>query len=189
MSITIEAVTDSDGEYRINCPWERIATLQRRIRCGDVGALWAVGTTVGRVALFGHPARFRAGSVSTFGFKLTTQIPYEYLHSTRDVDFANTEHFATVPLFDIDPRTVQASQPGLQGAAIRHYLTVPYEATGELFDKTRNASNDWPVVFKDVGSGELIVLQGHHRTTAALLAGRLVRARVVLGCLKKAGAQ
>lgn len=189
MSIAIEAVAGSDGEYRITCPWERIATLHRRVRCGDVGALWAVGATLGRAALFGHPARFRAGSVSTVGFKLTTQIPYEYRHSSRDVDFANTEHFATVPLFDIDPRTVRASQPGLQGAAMRHYLTVPYEATGELFDKTRNASNDWPVVLKDESSGELIVLQGHHRTTAALLAGRFVRARVVLGRLKKAGAR
>lgn len=183
--LSTEWNTLSDGEYQLNGEWDVIAELQRNLRGTGAPALWGVGATVGRATLFGHPRSFDGRSVRSFGLSLTAQIPFAHRHSAKDIDFSRTEKFGCVPLADVDPRYVEASQPGLQRAAIYHYLTVPYEATGELYDKTRNASNDWPVVFENEGSGDLIVLQGHHRAVCALLNGRRVRARIVRGRLRK----
>lgn len=181
----MECNTLSDGDYQLNCEWDVIAEIQRSLRDGGAPALWGVGATVGRATLFGRPRSFDGRSVRSFRLSLTAQIPFAYRYSARDIDFSRTEKFDCVPLADVDPRCVEASQPGLQRAALYHYLTVPYEATGELYDKTRNASNDWPVVFENERSGDRIVLQGHHRTVRALLTGRRVRARIVRGRLRK----
>ena len=175
--------SNSDGHYSIDCDWQEIAVLQRAIRANDLDALWGVGPGRGRAALFGRPTRFSGRHVAAFVMSPRTQIPFESrLGSAR----IHTAEFSGghVPLADVDPRTVEASQWGLQGAALNHYLTVPYEVTGQLFDQTRNPSNDWPNIFVDEESGTKIILQGHHRTTAALVSGRFIRARLVRGTLR-----
>ena len=174
----------SNGEYSIDCDWQEIAALQQAIRANDLDALWGVGSGRGRAALFGRPTRFDGRRVVSFGMSPRTRIPFESRLGQTQIKTAKLRgDFAS--LADVDPRTVQASQWGLQGAALYHYLTVPYEVTGQLFDQTRNPSNDWPHILVDEESGAKIILQGHHRTAAALLSGRFVRARLVRGTLKE----
>ena len=182
MTATITRV--SSDEFAIDCDWKEIAALQLALRERETAALWGVGTAMGRAALFGKAKRFEGRNVATFGMALTTQVPFHFRYSHADVDPKRTESFSLAPLTDVDPRTVEASQIGLQGGGLNHYLSVPYDVTGELFDKTRNTSNDWPVIFVDVETGVQVVQQGHHRTTAALLTGHFVRARVVHGRFK-----
>lgn len=183
MTATITKI--ASDEFVIDRDWKDVAELQSALRERDAAALWGVGADLGRAALFGKAKRFEGRNVASFSLALTTPVPYRFRFTHGHIDEARTESFSAVPLKDVDPRTVEASQFGLRSGGVNHYLTVPYDVTGELFDKTRNASNDWPVIFVDEDSGTKIVQQGHHRTTAALLVGQLVRARVVRGHFKE----
>lgn len=171
----------ADGDYTIDCDWQEIAALQRAIKDNNLGALWGVGPA----ALFGKPTRFDGRRVVRFGMSPKANLPFEHRYEPSHFAAAPQDLLGNAPLCDFDPRTVEASQWGLRSDGMRHYLTVPYEVTGELFDKSRNVSNDWPLIIVDEESGTKVILQGHHRTTAALLAGHLVRARIIRDRFKK----
>lgn len=183
MTATITHV--SNGEYSIDRDWQEIAALQRSIRANELSALWGVGSEHGRAAIFGKPTRFDGRRVVGFGMSPVAHLPFEYRYEQAHFGDAPRDLLGSAPLRDVDPRTVEASQWGLRADAMRHYFTVPYEATGELFDTSRNTSNDWPLIFIDEQSGTKVILQGHHRTTAALLSGRFVRARLIRGHIKR----
>lgn len=78
---------------------------------------------------------------------------------------------------DLDPRDVTATQPGITRAGVSYYMEDHYRRSGRTYAGPLDIGNKFPVVRKR--SGQLILLGGHHRTAAALLLGRAVRARVV----------
>ncbi|MEI6623050.1 MAG: hypothetical protein WCP28_14195 [Actinomycetes bacterium] len=182
MSAVIERV--GPEEYRISCGWSPVNAVCRALHDGRASALWGVGEAIGRAALFGRPTSFRGRDVDTFSLSPRAAIPYPREHNVSDVDAHDDESYLTVGLADIDPRILHASQWGLRHDALFHYLHRPYEATGELFDNSRDVCNDWPVVFGDVRSPLRMIWQGHHRSTAALIMGRSVRGRLVRGQLR-----
>lgn len=78
---------------------------------------------------------------------------------------------------DFDPRLLSANQPHILSAGVRHYLTNQ----PELYADKENVGNQLPFVYVKKGTGQGIILAGHHRATAALLKGKPLRARTVLG--------
>lgn len=88
-------------------------------------------------------------------------------------------------LRDVDPRTLQSTQPQVTRAGVRHYASGEYEKSGTTFADQGNAGNRFPVVYARAREGsdvaDHIILSGHHRAVAALINGRPLRARVVEG--------
>lgn len=169
----------AEGESR------KIMELKGRLHLKEVDALWGAGPRIGYLAIFGRPVKYQGRDVAEFGTALVSSVPFPYRNDQRDVDFKQATSELNVPLVDLDPRRLEASQYGLRRAALLHYLKDTYDITGQLFDRGRNESNDWPVVFEDSVSQRLIILQGHHRSTAALIGGRFVRARLIQGKFKE----
>lgn len=87
------------------------------------------------------------------------------------------------PVEDLDPRTLKSSQTGITRAGVEHYLGEDYSRTGRTYADQQQPGNRIPVVYrrKDGDRVEPIILSGHHRAAAALLAGRQFRAKVVDG--------
>ena len=83
-----------------------------------------------------------------------------------------------VDLMDVDPRELYCSQPWILRHHVGYYLTGAWELTGRPSADVAEEHNRFPVVVRN-RAGRLLVLSGHHRTAAALLAGRPLRARVV----------
>jgi hypothetical protein len=83
-------------------------------------------------------------------------------------------------LEELDPRTLSRTQPGLQRAALKFYFGDEYRLTGEPYADKTNIGNRYPLIYKR-DDGTNMILSGHHRATAALLKGKLLRARVVEG--------
>lgn len=83
------------------------------------------------------------------------------------------------PVSDIDPRELRATQPTVTRAGVAYYLGHDYEHTGQTFADQHQAGNRVPVVYDR--DGDKIILSGHHRATADLLAGRQFRAKLVEG--------
>lgn len=84
----------------------------------------------------------------------------------------------------IDPRLLWCSQPGLTWAGVDHYLHHDtYARTGTTWADQGDAGNLRPVVYiRTAHDGRRgIILSGHHRSAAALLAGRPVLGIVVDG--------
>jgi hypothetical protein len=164
---------------------DHVVAKQAALRQEGAGSLWGIGPAAGRLVLFGRPSKFEGRRVVSFSRAPTTSVPFPYNFDQRDVDFDRTDSYRSVPLVDLDPRELEASQHGIQSGALSFYLAGSYDVSGELFDKSRNASNDWPIVFADEDSGIRVILQGHHRTTAALLVGCHVRARLIRGWFRR----
>ncbi len=84
-------------------------------------------------------------------------------------------------LQEVDPRELWCSQPGLVRSGVAHYLTDEWRRIGRTWADQHIRSNQYPLVYVD--SGRRIILAGHHRSAAALLAGTPVLARLVDGPL------
>ena len=100
-------------------------------------------------------------------------------------------HPPAVELERLDPRELLATQPGVQRPAVEHYLGPFYRELGVPFAEPHSPGNKYPVVYRYVrpldGRREVMILAGHHRSTAALLQGRRVLARVVEGPVRLKG--
>src|SRR5690606_21472924 len=87
-----------------------------------------------------------------------------------------------VGLVDVDPRTVHCSQPWLVREHVEYYLTGRWELSGRTSADQHLAANRFPIIVPN-RHGKLVIVSGHHRTAAALLQGRPVRARIAAtGC-------
>ena len=78
----------------------------------------------------------------------------------------------------VDPRTLVCSQPGLVRSGVAHYLTDAWRLLGRTYADQSVRANQYPLVY--ARGDERIILAGHHRSAAALLAGTPVLARVVI---------
>lgn len=83
------------------------------------------------------------------------------------------------PVSDVDPRELHATQPAVTRAGVSYYLGDEYDHTGQTYGDQQQAGNRVPVVYDREGTK--MILSGHHRATAALLAGRQFRAKLVEG--------
>lgn len=82
-------------------------------------------------------------------------------------------------LTDVDPRNLHSTQPNITRGGVDYYMGDEYEKTGTTFADQGNAGNRFPVVYEREGVN--VLLSGHHRATAALLQGRPLPARRVVG--------
>ncbi len=81
-------------------------------------------------------------------------------------------------LVDIDTSELWCSQPWVLRSHVRYYLTDEWERTGRTSADMHVRANRYPLLYVDQ-RGRTIILAGHHRSLAATLLGRPVRARVV----------
>jgi hypothetical protein len=173
-----------NDEYEFDSDWQDVAKAKKAIRERNVPGFTGVGDEIGRAALFGSASKFEGRKVTAITMQPVTSVPYE--QGKANVDWDKTEKINRVPLQTVNPdelSNIHASQPGLQHAALKHYMS-PNQFGGALFDKSQSESNDFPVVFDNEETGERTLLSGHHRTTAAILQGRELRARVIRGRTK-----
>lgn len=76
-----------------------------------------------------------------------------------------------VRLSAFDPRTLHATQSGVTKPGVDYYMGDRYAATGRTYADQNAAGNRYPVIYRQPRTGELLILSGHHRATAALLDG------------------
>lgn len=119
-----------------------------------------------------------------------TSTPFPRAGQRKDRQMVDQEtvakHLKNPPvLTDVDPRTLQSTQPAITRGGVKHYLSGEYERTGATYADQGNAGNRYPVVYARSREGtstvDNILLSGHHRAAAALIKGQPVRARVVEG--------
>lgn len=78
----------------------------------------------------------------------------------------------------LDSETLWASQPSITRAGVEYYLSDTWFRTGVTYADKTSEFNRLPVVEARPG-GVNVILNGHHRSCAALLSGRRVLARLV----------
>jgi 2'-5' RNA ligase len=92
---------------------------------------------------------------------------------------------------DFDPRHLEGTQPGIQRAALQHYMGDDYKRTGQTYADPANKGNKHPVVYTYnhpvTGEEHHMLLSGHHRATAALLKGEMLHARQIRGPVTRRG--
>lgn len=102
-------------------------------------------------------------------------IPYEkglvHAELERPIRSANVREF--------DPRHVLGSQPSIVAHITRHYLEGGRNAP--IHSDQENVGNQMPFVYVHRNTGELRLLTGHHRASAALLRGEPLVARYTIG--------
>ncbi|MCD9624231.1 hypothetical protein [Rhabdothermincola salaria] len=124
-----------------------------------------------------------AGDIdAVFGHHDRTVVPWPTAprkkHDPRvDPDLVHRVLAGPPTLADIDPRDLYASQPWVVRQHVAYYLTGRWERTGTTSADVWSAFNRYPVVHIDA-QGRHILFGGHHRSMAALLEGRPLRARV-----------
>jgi hypothetical protein len=82
-----------------------------------------------------------------------------------------------VELVDLDSRDLRCSQPSLVREHVAYYLTGRWEFSGRTSADQHAEHNRFPLIVNN-HAGRSLILAGHHRTAAALIGGRPVRARV-----------
>lgn len=83
-------------------------------------------------------------------------------------------------LHEVDPRTLLATQGGLDRAGVLHYLGSAFADIGLTYADHDSVGNADPVVYLRARDGARLILAGHHRASAALLRGRPLLARLVV---------
>lgn len=78
----------------------------------------------------------------------------------------------------VDPKTVKTQQGFVTREGVAYYLTPKYKQTGETFADPTDRGNRFPMVWKKP-SGDMVILSGNHRFTAALIEGRPQQAIVI----------
>lgn len=78
----------------------------------------------------------------------------------------------------VDPKTVKTQQGFVTREGVAYYMTPKYKQTGETFADPTDRGNRFPMVWKKP-NGDMVILSGNHRFTAALIEGRNQDAIVV----------
>ena len=127
-------------------------------------------------------------------FETVIPFPYSAYAKLYKKDLVTSRlacHPSARELERIDPRLLLATQPGLQRPAIEYYLGDKYRTLGRPFAEPHNPGNKYPVIYRyrrpHDGETQMMILAGHHRSTAALLQGRPVFARVIEGRVWRIG--
>jgi hypothetical protein len=81
-------------------------------------------------------------------------------------------------LADVDPRQLRCTQTWVLHQHVAWYRTGQWERTGTTSADRGKAHNRYPLIYEDQW-GDLVIAAGHHRSMAALIEGRPVRARVL----------
>ena len=117
----------------------------------------------------------------------TTAIPLPAYNRRREIDRAAVRTtLSSAPtddqFVDVDTRQLSASQPNVTRGGVKHYLPGgEHETTGRTFADHDNVGNKHPVVYDRDDGSERVLLSGHHRAVAAMIAGRPLRMRRVSG--------
>lgn len=146
--------------------------------------------TVDRAQLERHSDQYGKGldaifsengvGVTTVPFQSASRRKGEPLYDREAVERALA---APVRLTRFDPRTLHATQPNVTREGVEYYMentpgSQAYRMTGQTFADQDQAGNRYPVIYQQP-SGQLVILSGHHRATAALLDGRAVEGILV----------
>lgn len=116
---------------------------------------------------------------------LTASIPWDTAPKVRHgmpYDVKSVQKELSSPVMNVrefDPRFLHGSQPSVTSPGVRHYLEKGTE--GPLYADENNVGNRLPFVYVHGGTGRMRLLGGHHRATAALIKGKPLVARYVLG--------
>lgn len=173
---------DNDGTYVTDIPQERLTEFHQALSARDTDKMYGMGADAGLLTLFGTSSRYDGRRVTGYRMQPKGRVPHPFDGVKQQVDWDQTEKINRVPLQDIDPRPLTATQGMVTHAGMRHYLT---DTTGELFDQRYSVSNQFPAIFEDLDSGERKILTGHHRAAAALIKGEPLAARLVRGRMLK----
>jgi hypothetical protein len=74
-------------------------------------------------------------------------------------------------LTPVDPKTVKTQQGFVTREGVAYYLTPKYRQTGETYADPADRGNRFPMIWKKP-NGDMVLLSGNHRFTAALIEGR-----------------
>lgn len=81
-----------------------------------------------------------------------------------------------------DPRNLHSTQSGITRQGVDYYLNDPtYADTGTTFADAERPGNQHPIVYHSRTTQRNLILSGHHRAGAALLAGKPLEAIRVEG--------
>jgi hypothetical protein len=146
--------------------------------------------SVDREQLERHSDHYARGIDSLFsegGVGVTT-VPFKSASRRKDQPLYDREAVertlaAPVQLERFDPRTLHATQPNVTREGVEYYLSGTetarsYRATGRTFADQDQPGNRHPVIYEQP-NGQLVILSGHHRATAALVEGRAVEGVLV----------
>lgn len=129
---------------------------------------------------------YGTGDVSRLGLQGVAPAPAPWPRAGRrkhqrdyDQDLVRQALEGPQELTDVDPRHLHSTQPSITKGGVEYYMGDEYEQTGATFADQGNAGNRFPVVYEREGVNML--LSGHHRASAALLKGRPLAARKVVG--------
>lgn len=92
----------------------------------------------------------------------------------------NMDTVRDAPLEDVDVSggNVRATQSRILRQHVAYYGGPQYQETGETSADQGKEGNRFPVIYRKK-SGEDIIVSGHHRSAAALLAKKPVKAKVI----------
>ena len=162
-------------------PAGRVAQFRKAVYDHNPEGLYGIGGDAGKLAIFGSSSRYEGRDVTGYRMGHLGSVPFPSVNRAP-VDWENTEKINRVPLQEVDPRPLVATQGFVTHGGMHHYLT---DTTGELYDQNYSVSNQFPAVFEDAETGDRRILTGHHRATAALLKGEPLMARLVRGRMLK----
>lgn len=91
-------------------------------------------------------------------------------------------------LQEVDPRELRRMQPSVTRGGVEHYMADEYHRTGRTYEAGERRGNEYPFIYQrdpnpiNPDSGiENLILAGHHRSAAALVQGKPLRAIIVRG--------
>ena len=114
----------------------------------------------------------------------TSTIPWDRASKGPGIPFDQdlVRHTLSQPASDLtvarfDSRVLHGTQPGITHGGVKHYL----EGNQGLYADKDNVGNALPFVYVHKDTGVNRLLSGHHRATAALISGKPLIARYVIG--------
>lgn len=118
-----------------------------------------------------------------FGVHARTPAPWPRAPRRKDRPAVDLDAVAVlvrslVALRDVDPRGLWSSQPWVLREHVGYYRTGRWERTGETAADRFSEHNQFPIVLDD-HRGRPVIVAGHHRAAAALLAGRPLTVRAM----------
>lgn len=137
---------------------------------------------------------FGSGIQGLQGVGPTAGMPFERARGSAaigrayDLDIARDAiRDSDYPITEVDPRTLSSTQPSVTRDGVRHYMSDEYRETGETYADQNHkagahtAGNKVPLIYHTDDDRENVILSGHHRATAAMLGGQMLKAKVVTG--------
>jgi hypothetical protein len=136
-------------------------------------------TPAGKVHGKGIDSVFTGPSqVTTLPLKSARRLKKEPMYDKARVEEALKQP-AELVLFDV--RTLRGTQPGVTRGGVEYYLSPEYSKTGRTYADREKAGNQYPIVYHNPRTDELVLLSGSHRAVAQLVKGEPLQARYIKG--------